>query len=88
MGARRGGGAEEWGRGGVGARRGGGPKGGARRVGAGRVGAEGWGAQNFALFLLSPTGNVILSSLSGCFLVEFWWYLKRRDAQMCAFGVL
>ena len=78
----------------MGARRGGGEprKSGARRVGARRggprVGAEGWGAQNFALFLLSPTGNFILSSLSGGFLVEFWWCLKRRDAQMCAFGVL
>ena len=41
------------------------------------------GAQNFALFFLSPTGKFILSSLSGGFLVEFWWCLKRRDAQ-CA----
>ena len=27
------------------------------------------------------------SSLSGC-LLEFWWCMKRRGAQMCAFGVL
>ena len=39
-------------------------------------------------FLLSPTGNFIRCSLSGGFLVEFWWCLKRWDAQMCAFGVL
>ena len=88
----------------MGARRGGGPeprKSGARRVGGRRVGGpkgggpegwgpEGWGAQNFALFLLSPTGNFILSSLSpwefsrGILVV----FLKRRHAQMCAFGVL
>ena len=66
-----------------------GPKGGGPEGwGARRVEPEGWGAQNFALFLLSPTGNFIRCSLSGGFLVEFWWCLKRRDAQMCAFGVL
>ena len=65
-----------------------------RKVGAPKVGApkgwgpEGWEAQNFALFFPSLTGNFIHSSLSGGFLVEFWWCLKRRDAQMCAFGVL
>ena len=68
MGARRSGGPEGWGPGGVGARRVGGPK-------------------YIALFLLSPTGNFILSSLSGSFLVEFWWCLKRRDAQMYTFGL-
>ena len=70
---------------GVGARRGGGPN--PEKVGPEGLGPEGWGAQNFALFLLSPTGNFILSSLSGGFLVEFWWCLKRRDAQMCTFGL-
>ena len=45
---------------------------------------EGWGAQNFALFFPSPaTKFSVLPSLG----VEFWWCLKRRDAQMCAFGV-
>ena len=85
-----------WGPGGVGARRGGGPEGwgpnpekvGPEGWGPEGWGPEGWGARHFALFLLSPTGNFILSSLSGGFLVEFWWCLKRRDAQMCAFGVL
>ena len=33
-------------------------------------------ASNFALF-----------SLSGGRLVEFWWCLKRRDPQMCTFGL-
>ena len=51
-------------------------------------GFEEWGAQKVALFLLSPTGNFILSSLSWGFLVEFWWCLKRRDTLMYAFGVL
>ena len=31
----------------------------------GRERARRWGAQNFTLFFLSPTGNFILSSLSG-----------------------
>ena len=81
VGARRGGG-KGWGPEGLGARRVGGPKGGRR------MGPEGWGAQNFALFFLSPAGNFFLSSLCGGFLVEFLWCLKRRDAQMCAFGFL
>ena len=50
-----------WGPEGEGARRGGGPKGwGPEGLGARRVG----GARNFALFF-SPTGNFILSTLSG-----------------------
>ena len=67
VGAPRGGGPEGWGPGGVGAPEGWGP----RRVGARRGGGpEGWGpgevgAQNFALFFPSPTGNFVLSSLSG-----------------------
>ena len=78
VGARRSGAPEGWGPKGRGPK-GGGPKGGGRRV----------GAQNFALFFLFPAGNLILSSLSkGGFLVEFWWCLKHRDAQICAFGVL
>ena len=76
------GGPKGWGPLGVGAPKGWGPE--PRKSGARRV-----GARNFALFFsLSPTGKFILSSLSGGFLVEFWWCLKRRDAQMCAFGVL
>ena len=46
------------------------------------------GPPKFSLFFfLSPTGNFFLSSLSGGFLVEFWWCLKRRGAQMCTFGL-
>ena len=79
-------------------------RGGARRVGARRVGPregwgpEGWGfeqqqqrrvgAQNFALFFPCPAAKFVLFSLSGGLLVEFWWCLKRRGAQMCTFGVL
>ena len=52
-------------------------------------GFEGWGAHNFALFFSPvPPQNSFFSSLSGGLLVEFWWCLKRRDAQMCVFGVL
>ena len=68
----------------VGGSGGGGPKGWVPEV----VWARRVGAQNFALFFLSPAGNFILSSLSGGLLVAFWWFLKRRDAHMCAFGVL
>ena len=63
---------------------------GARRGGSQnpeKVGPEGW-AQNFALFFpLPPPISFFLLSLEGL-LVEFWWCLKRRGAQMCAFGVL
>ena len=45
-----------------------------------------------ACFFSSPVGIFALFlslSLSlGCLLVEFWWCLKRRGAQMCTFGVL
>ena len=69
---------------------------GPRRVGPRRVGPKprksggpkGEGAQNFAFFFPLPPQNSFFSSLSGGLLVEFWWCLKRRDAQMCAFGVL
>ena len=97
VGAPKGGGPEGWGPRRVGAPKGGGPEGwGPRRVGPNpeKVGAEGWGpegggAQNFALFFFPlPPQNSFFSSLSGGLLVEFWWCLKRRDAQMCAFGVL
>ena len=59
-----------------------------KKLVARRVGAEGWGAQNFALFFsLPPEISFFLLSLGGL-LVEFWWCLKRRGAQMCTFGVL
>ena len=69
-------------------RKGAAPKGGARRV----------GAQNFALFFLSPTSIFILFfSLSGCLLVSFFFslgviswnfggVLVGRDPQMCFFS--
>ena len=67
MGGSGGGGPKGWGPSGVGAlrgaRRGWGPKGGGptqKNLGPGGV-----VAQNFALFFLSPAGNLILSSLSG-----------------------
>ena len=36
-------------------------------------------------FFSSPA---LFLCLSGCLLVEFWWWLKPRDTEMCAFGVL
>ena len=47
------------------------------------------GPPKFSLFFFSlpPEISFFLLSLRGL-LVEFWWCLKRRDAQMCAFGVL
>ena len=51
-------------------------------------GPEGWGAQNLSLFSPLPPQNSFFSSLSGGFLVEFWWCLKRRGPEMCTFGVL
>ena len=51
-------------------------------------GPKGGGPEISLFFFSPPAGNFFLSSLSGGFLVEFWWCLKRRDAQMCAFGVL
>ena len=85
----------------VGARRGGGAKGGGpkgvgptqKKWGPEGWGPEGWGhegvgARNFALFFPLPPHNSFFSSVSGGLLVEFWWCLKRRGAQMCTFGVL
>ena len=90
MGARRGGGPEGWGPGGVGART---RKGGARRVGVRRVGGpKGWGPEGLGarrvggpkfrafFFSLPPEFHSFFLSLGGL-LVEFWWCLKRRDAQ-------
>ena len=53
--------------------KGGGPKGGEAKI------------SRFFFPLLLPFS--LLLSLSGCLLVEFWWCLKRRGPQMCAFGV-
>ena len=72
-----------------GPRRVGTPKGGGPKVGAPKGGGpEGGGPKISRFFFPSPAAKFVLSSLSGCLLVEFWWCLKRRDAQMCAFGVL
>ena len=74
---------------------------GPRRVGPRRVGSptqkkwepegwgpEGWEGPKFRAFFPVPLQNSFFSSLSGGLLVEFWWRLKRRGAQMCTFGVL
>ena len=69
--------------------KGGGPKGGGPKGGGPKGGGpKGGGAQNFALFFPLLPQNSFFSSLSGGLLVEFWWCLKRRGAQMCTFGVL
>ena len=52
------------------------------------VGARTRGPQNFALFFDLFRSHFRSFSLSGGLLVEFWWCLKRRDPQMCTFGVL
>ena len=57
---------------------------GPRRVMPGRVG----GPKFRVFFFFPPPQNSFFSSLSGGLLVEFWWCLKRWDAQMCVFGVL
>ena len=67
-----------------------GPRGGARGVESPKVGggARGAGARTFRAFFPSSAPMFALFSLSGGLLVEFWWCLKRRDPQMCTFGVL
>ena len=60
---------------------------GPRRVGPRRVGLRRVGGPKISLFF-SPAAKFVLSSLSGGFLVEFWWCLKRWDPLMCTFGVL
>ena len=70
-----------------------GPRGGGqtqKQVGTRTV--DGWGlkggeAPNFELFFPSPTSMFALS-VSGGLLVEFWWCVKCRNPQMCAFEVL
>ena len=67
--------------------------------GSGSGGPKGWGPEGVGarrgggpkisrfFFSLPPEISFFCLSLGGL-LVEFWWCLKRRDAQMCAFGVL
>ena len=45
-------------------------------------GPEGWGPKFRAFFFLVPPKNSFFSSVSGGLLVQFWWCLKRREAQM------
>ena len=40
-----------------------------------------------SLFFLLSRSHFRSFSLSGGLLVEFWWCLKRRDPQMCTFGL-
>ena len=59
------------------------------RVGPRRVGPRRVGAQNFAFFFPCPAAKFVLFfPLWGGLLVEFWWCLKHRGAQMCTLGVL
>ena len=49
-----------------------------------------WTAQNFALFFplwVSHHSFLFFFPSLLVFLVEFWWCLKRRDAQMCTLGL-
>ena len=56
-----------------------------RKMGPRRVGPRRVGGPKFRVFFPSSRHHfALLVSL----LVESWWCLKRRDAQMCAFGVL
>ena len=51
--------------------------------------AQGWGAQNFALFFRFPPPSSLFFSLTGCLLVEFWWFLWRPGGTLkCARLVL
>ena len=72
----------------VGARRVGARRVGARRVGARRVEARRVGGPKFRAFFSLSRHKFRSFLLSGGLLVEFWWCLKRRGAQMCTFGVL
>ena len=59
-----------------------------KKCGPRRVRAPKGGGPKFrAFFSLPPEISFYLLSLGGL-LVEFWWCLKRRGAQMCTFGVL
>ena len=39
-------------------------------------------------FFSSPAAKFFFSSLSWCFLVEFWWCFEHHYPQMCTFGIL
>ena len=79
-----------------GALKGGGSKGGGfgggpnpEKVGPQRVGGRRVGGPKFrAFFSLSRRKICSFLPSLGVFLVEFWWGLKCRGAQMCWFGVL
>ena len=96
MGARRVGGPERWGPDQEKVRA---PRVGVRRVGARRVGPRSVGARRvnapkaggpkiWRFFFPLPHPFSLFFSLSGGLLVEIWWCLKRRDNEMCTFGVL
>ena len=57
-------------------------------MGAPRVGPEGWGAQHFTLFFPLPLPFSLFFSLWGSSRGVLVVFLKRRDPQMCTFGVL
>ena len=46
------------------------------------------GRPKFRVFFPSPATKFVLFSPLWGLLVDFWWCLKRRGAQMCTFGVL
>ena len=46
------------------------------------------GGPKFRAFLISPAAKFVLFFPLWGSSAEFWWCLKRRGAQMCAFGVL
>ena len=62
-----------------------------------RCGPEGWrlegrgpegGEPTISRFFSLSRSHFRSFSFSGGLLVEFWWCLKRRDPQVCTFGVL
>ena len=55
------------------------PKGGAQKGGGPKISP---------FFFRLPSAILLFLSVSGCLLVEFWWCLKRRSPQKCAFRVL
>ena len=59
------------------------------KVEAPKGGAPNVGGPKFRVFFSLSRHSFLFffHSLLG-FLVEFWWCLKRRDPQMCTFGVL
>ena len=60
-----------------------------RRVGARKGGGQkGGGPKISRFFFSSPAARFVLFFPLWGLLVEFWWCLKRRGAQMCTFGVL